>query len=93
MKRDVRLSPHAERDLVRLGRFLADKNPTAARRAVAAISLSLRSLEDSAERGRLAAPGLRELPIRFGRDGYFAQYRLSDGIVVVARIFHARERR
>lgn len=92
MKRDVRLSPEARGDFLRLIDFLAPKNPRAARMAAQAISHALQSLDVHAERGR-GAGNLRELSIRFGRDGYVAQYRIDPDSVIVARIFHAREAR
>jgi plasmid stabilization system protein ParE len=90
---EVRLSPLARRDFSRLAEFLRTKNPSAARRAVAALSRGLRSLQDHPERGREASNGFRELRIRFGRDGYVARYVVDPHAVFVARIFHARERR
>jgi plasmid stabilization system protein ParE len=93
MKRDVRLSWLANRDLIRLNDFLELKSPSAARKASQAISTGLRSLADSAQRGRVVGDGIRELRIRFGRDGYVARYRVEANFVTVTRIFHARERR
>lgn len=93
MSRAVRLTPGAQADLSRLTNFLAWKNLRAARAAAKAINEGLASLAESAERGRLAFPNHRELTIRFGRDGYVAQYRVAAHAVLVARIFHARERR
>lgn len=90
--RDVRLSRSAERDLMRLNLFLATKSPSAARKAFERVATGLKSLESFAERGRAAAgSAFRELIIRFGRDGYVAQYRVEPSVVVVARIFHSRE--
>lgn len=93
MKWDVRLSSPASRDLVRLNDFLEQKSPSAARKASQAISAGLRSLSDVAERGRPVGGGVRELRIRFGRDGYVARYRVGAGFVTITRIFHIRERR
>lgn len=93
MKRDVRLARSAARDLIRLNAFLAEKSPRAAQRAMHAISSGLRSLSDSAERGRLAGETVRELRIAFGRDGYVVRYRVGVADVLVTRIFHAREQR
>ena len=93
MTRAVRLSRPAERDLIRLNEFLAQKSPTAARKAMRAISSGLRSLSDVAERGRPVGPHVRELRIWFGRDGYVARYHVDGRVVTITRIFHARERR
>ena len=81
-------------DLRRLVDFLAEKNPRAANAAFDALSDALLSLQTLPERGRKAHdPEHRELHVNFGRDGYVVQYRVGADEVVVARIFHARERR
>jgi len=94
LKRRVRLLPLARRDLARLEDFLSSKSPAAASKAAAAIRRAVLSLDEHAKRGR---PGpvenTRELHVRFGRDGYVIQYRVSEDRVSVARIFHTRERR
>jgi len=35
----------------------------------------------------------REWPIRFGREGYVAVYRIEPDRVIVGRIFHSRQDR
>lgn len=93
-RRSVRLLPAARVDLARLEAFLAEKNARAAVRAALAIAAGVRSLAEHAERHRdLTGRGVRELPVRFGRDGYVIQYRVRDAEVLVARIFHVREDR
>ena len=63
-------------------------------RATNAIILAVLSLDEFSERGLLnQETGLRELPVRHGRDGYTIQYRVDPAIVLVARIFHNREMR
>jgi plasmid stabilization system protein ParE len=92
--RSVALTPRAERDLLRLMRFLGAKNPRAARAAFGALQNGLRSLEEFPERGRQARrPNHRELHVTYGRDGYVVLYRVDQQSVLVARIFHAREER
>jgi len=94
LKRDVRLTSVANRDLVRLVDFLADVNPGAALRAYDTLSAAIQSLDEFSERARLGPePGLRELIVPFGRGAYVVQYRVDPAEVVVARIFHGREDR
>jgi plasmid stabilization system protein ParE len=92
--RSVRLTPGADRDLLRLVDFLGDKSPRSAVRAGEAIEGGVRSLAQFAERGRQAPiEGLREIVVAFGRSAYVIQYRIAEDEVVVARVFHSLERR
>lgn len=87
-------TPRAVADLARLHRFLAEKNPEAARRAVRAIRGGLRLLEAYPEAGRPAEgmdPAFREWWIAFGGGGYLALYRLDGPRVVVLAVRHGRE--
>ena len=94
MIRQVRLTPAARRDLMRLVDFLIDKSPLAAERAGAAIEAGVRSLAQFTDRGsRTPVEDLRELKVRFGRRVYVIQYRMGAEVVVVARIFHNLEQR
>ena len=94
MRRRVIVLPEAEVDLSRLEAFLADKSLRAANRAAATLFQAVRSLgENSERRPVISSLGLRELPVRFGRDGYIIQYRILGDAVHVGRIFHAREDR
>lgn len=94
MRRQVRLLPRAQDDLVRLEAFLIQRSPRAADRAAHAIRSAVLSLDENAERGtQISDLGTRELKVRFGRNGYAVQYRVVDDTVLVARIFHVRERR
>jgi plasmid stabilization system protein ParE len=94
LKREVRLTSVANRDLVRLVDFLADVNPDAALRAYDTLSEAIQSLEQFSERARPAPePGLREHIVPFGSGAYVVQYRVDEAEVVVARIFHGREDR
>jgi len=89
----VKVSGRATRDLERLRDWLAPKSPAAANRAITAISQAILSLSELPGRGRLIAPRVRELRVDFGRDGYLLRYRVHDDEVVIARVFHGRERR
>ena len=87
-------TPRALADLTRLHRFLAERNPDAARRAIRAIREGMRLLETHPEAGRPAkgmAPEFRERWIPFGSGGYLALYRLDGPRVVVLAVRHGRE--
>lgn len=85
----------AARGIERCRRFLAQKNPEAARRAAQAIVRHVAFLESHTAIGRPLAdnPELRELVIPFGDSGYVALYRHdSDADVVHLLAFrHQRE--
>jgi plasmid stabilization system protein ParE len=75
--------------LERCRRFLANKNPLAARRASEAIEQRFGLLETHPEIGRpdLDEPELRELLIPFGDSGYVALYRFvaeEDSVLILA---------
>ena len=75
--------------LERCRRFLAEKNPRAARRAADAIKQALTGLGEYPEIGRPypQEPSLRELLIAFGDSGYVALYRhkpAEDAVFVLA---------
>jgi toxin ParE1/3/4 len=94
LKRAVRLTSIANRDLVRVVEFLAERNPAAALRAHDTLEAAIQALETFSERGRPGPqPDLRELIVPFGSGAYVVQYRVDQTTVVVARIFHGREDR
>ena len=81
-------SPRAAADIERLHTFLANTNPTVARRFAQSLGGAARSLEDLPNRGRpTAIAGVRELILPFGRAAY-----AGDELVVI-RIWHGREAR
>jgi plasmid stabilization system protein ParE len=86
----------ARQDLIRLGSFIAEKNPQAAQRAAKAILESTRLLRRNPKIRRPAAelpPDFRELVIPFGAAGYLLRYRIveeQDEVVILA-IRHQRE--
>lgn len=87
-------SPEALADVQRLYRFLAEKNPDAARRAVSAIRTGMNILADHPEAGRPAEdmdPAFREWPISFGSSGYVALYRVDEVDAIVLAVKHQRE--
>lgn len=87
-------SPSALRDVSRLHRFLASKDPAAALRAVKSIRQGVKLLEQHPQAGRPMG-GLpaefREWPMDFGSGGYVALYRATGEEVIVLAVRHARE--
>ncbi len=85
----------AAADLEHCRKFLAEKNPQAAKHAAAAIERQLAMLESAPDVGRPLAdiPELRELIIAFGDSGYVALYRHepSDDAVYVLAFRHQKE--
>ena len=81
----VIITENASQGLERCRRFLAEKNPRAARRAAQAIARQLEILETNPEIGRPLAdyPLVRELIIGFGDSGYLALYRYEPGLNMV----------
>ena len=90
------VSPDAITDLDRLRAFLADKNPAASQRAVAAIMTAIQSLDMFPDRGRpTGIAGVRELIVPFGRSAYVLRYSHIPHAdeVLILRIWHGREQR
>jgi plasmid stabilization system protein ParE len=86
-------SPNAVSNLERLYRFLADKNPDAALRAIRTVRDRLKMLSRFPKLGPVdpEQPDDRELFIPFGTAGYVARYRSDGRIVVILAIRHVRE--
>lgn len=90
----LKWTPQALADVERLYDFLAEKNPDAARRAVATIRQGVRIL---AKQGRLGRPiediplEFREWIIDFGQSAYLVLYHFNDDEIVLLAIRHARE--
>lgn len=85
---------NALKDVQRLYRFLAEKNPAAAQRAVQAIRTQVKIIADHTGVGRPISdmPGLyREWPIDFGDSGYIARYRIDGATAVILAVWHQRE--
>ena len=93
MSLPIRMSMAARRDRARLAAFLAEKNPSAAIRAVNTIVAGIAELGDYPMKGHARPDGLRELMIPFGQSGYVARYRVQPDHIVIARVFHMREDR
>ena len=87
-------SPAALRDVQRVYRFLADKNPTAAARAVRVIREGVKIVGDHPASGRPIEdmdPAFREWIIGFGDSGYVALYRIDGDTAVILAVRHQRE--
>jgi plasmid stabilization system protein ParE len=86
----------AQADLRRLHAFLSDVSPDSARRAVAAITNAIDSLDLFPDRGR-TSPILsaRELIVPFGSSSYVVRYvhDAQHDELIVLRIWHGRESR
>ncbi|WDE08868.1 type II toxin-antitoxin system RelE/ParE family toxin [Thalassomonas viridans] len=87
-------SPPALADVQRIYRFLAPKDPAAARRAVKAIRAGVKILAHQPEVGRPVEnmePAFREWLIDFGSTGYLALYRLAGDTAVILAVRHQKE--
>lgn len=81
-------------DMQRLHRFLADKSPDAARRAVKSIREGMKVILRQPGMGRPAEelePEFREWPIDFGESGYIVLYRFEGQNAVILAIRHQKE--
>lgn len=89
----VVLSRRANLDLLNHTDWLAQQSPAAARKVAGEIADALRLLGQFPHAGYAATEDEREWPIRSGRDGYVAVYRVEKDRVVIGRIFHSRQDR
>ena len=81
-------------DVQRLYRFLASKNPHAAKRAVVAIRQGMKVLEQQPDIGRHIEdmPDVfREWLIDFGDSGYVARYHITPNAVTILAVRHQKE--
>ena len=95
MSREVVWLPDAVADLMRLRKFIQDKNPSAAKRAASKIKESTITLVSNPESGR-PVEGLssfREILIPFGAGNYVLRYREDNFTIVVVRVWHSKEER
>lgn len=87
-------SPSALLDVQRLYRFLASKNPEAAKRAVRAIRQGVKILEQQPGVGRPVEDmddEFRDWIIDFGDSGYVARYRLDQQSITILAVRHQKE--
>ena len=95
MSREVIWLPDAITDLIRLRKFIQDKNPSAAKRAASKIKEGSLTLMSNPESGR-PVEGLssfREILIPFGAGSYVLRYREDNVTIVVVRVWHSKEDR
>ena len=87
-------SPGALRNVQCLYRFLASKNPDAAKRAVKAIRNGVKILASHPAMGRPAEemePEFREWIIDFGDSGYITLYRYDGVTAIILAVRHQKE--
>ena len=87
-------SPSALRDVQRLYRFLAGKNPDAAKRSVQAVRQGVEVLGHQPQIGRPIedmAAAYREWQIDFGDSGYVVRYRVATDAVTILAVRHQKE--
>jgi plasmid stabilization system protein ParE len=92
----ILLSPDAVDDIERLRSFLDQKNPDAARRALALIWTAIDRLQEFPDMGMSTEDAdIRQIVIRFGTSGYIVRYASlqEDGNILITRIWHGREAR
>jgi len=86
-------SQEALHDIDRLHRFLKNKNPDSAKRAITAIRQGVRLLSAHPEAGRPVphmTTGFREWVIEFGKGHYIALYHYDRELIILA-VRHDRE--
>jgi plasmid stabilization system protein ParE len=88
-------SRNAVANLERLHRFLTEKNPEAARRAIDTVLGKLKALERFPRLGPVDPdrPGVRQVFMPFGAAGCVARYRIIEDqdTVIVLAVRHMRE--
>jgi plasmid stabilization system protein ParE len=93
MSFSVELTAPAFIDLERLDTWLTARDPRAAIEASHLLEEAIYSLSAHPLRGRPVDETLRELTVRFGRDGYIIRYKVISKRVMIARIWHSLEQR
>ena len=87
---NLRFSRRAVRDIERLHRFIAEKNPAASKRMQRRLLASIQILLDQP----LAGHALDEIPIReWISDDVIVHYRASEDELLVLRLWHGKEDR
>lgn len=78
----------------RLYRFLAEKSPGAATRAVKAIRDGVKILSQHPQVGRVVDEmdeEFRDWPVDFGDSGYLVRYRFDGASVIILAVRHQKE--
>lgn len=89
---NLRFSPEAIDDLVRLREFIEEKNPAAAQRIANDLLLGLEKLKVFPEIGLKVERAFEPQRIRdLFVDDYTVRYLVGDGEIVVLRLWHGKE--
>jgi len=91
--KSVEFGPRAGRDLIKLRRWLLNRAPSAADRAIDLILKRADQLAEHSDLGRRKSQSMRELYVSFGAHAYVLQYRVHHDTVVILRVRHSLERR
>ncbi|MBI5549655.1 MAG: type II toxin-antitoxin system RelE/ParE family toxin [Deltaproteobacteria bacterium] len=96
MRYRVRFTAGAERDLLELYDFLAERDVDAAEQALGAVrkAVELLGIFPFACRKALASkpdPFLREMVVSFGDSGYVMLYRIESRVVTLLAVRHQRQ--
>ena len=91
----VRLLPRAYEDIDRLQTFLLGKDAQAAARIPDLLFDAAVSLRNAPRKGRPVRASVRELIVPFGKGAYILRYSINEkeNSLLIARIWHSRERR
>lgn len=92
----ILLSPDAVDDVERLRSFLDQRNPDAARRALASIWEAIDRLQEFPDLGVPTGDAdIRQIVVRFGASGYIVRYAIlpEDEDILITRIWYGREAR
>lgn len=85
----LKFTPRAMHDLKRLRAFIAEHNPSAAKRISEKLKESILLLLKNPRLGKEPdeLPGVRD----YVSGSYFVRYTVQDKIVIILRIWHGRE--
>jgi plasmid stabilization system protein ParE len=89
----VEVTERAIEDLERLFDFIAEEDPTRARKQLLSVRRALELLADHPLLGHEAEEGRREVILSRGRYGYIAKYRWlpAEDVVLILAVRHQRE--
>jgi plasmid stabilization system protein ParE len=87
------VEPRAQREFDNHIDWLAERSPSAARRAALQLLNAIDRLLDFPESAPDIGRGRREAVVPFGRDGFVLRYRISGQAVIIQRIYHGLQQR
>jgi plasmid stabilization system protein ParE len=95
MSLEIRYAKAAFDDFERLHAFLDAVDSTAAIRAVETLYASISDLKTHPGLGRPydVPRNVREIIVKYKRTAYVVRYQTSDDVILILRIWHAREDR